>query len=72
MRTFLKRLHYTFLTSHEHVKPMLGGEGWQIISANTFISFVDDLFIYGVTVALSNFKACTTVLWIASKEKMGE
>ncbi len=61
--TFLKRLQYTFLKAHTHVKPTIEGEGWQVIHANALISFVDDLFVYGVGTAWHNLKATVRQLW---------
>ena len=72
---YLKRLHYTFLKSHTHVKPALGGDeydGWQVVNANVLISFVDDLFVYGIGVAVGNFRAGVRQLWRASEGKGGD
>lgn len=70
--TFLKRIHYTFLKAHTHVKPALGdGDGWQVIHDNVLISFVDDVIVYGIGTAVGNFRAGVRQLWRASEDKVG-
>jgi len=71
MTTFLKRMYYTFLMAHTHVKPTLEGKGWQVIHANVFISFVDDAFVYSVSTAWHNFKVTVGQLWGTSAGEMG-
>lgn len=63
---FLKRLYFTFLKSHTHVKPTLEGEGWQVIHDNVLVSFADDVIVYGIGTAWHNLKAGARMLWAAS------
>ena len=70
MVAFLKRVHHTFLKAHPHVKPALGGdeyEGWQVVNANVFVQFADDMIVYGIGTAGHNFKVTVSELWGSSK-----
>lgn len=70
---FFKRLHYTFLKRHAHSKPQLGGgyDDWTVVNDNVLISFVDDLFVYGIGTAVHNFRVGVGMLWRASGDKIG-
>lgn len=65
LKMTVRRLHYTFIKRHAHVRPVHGlpAESWQVNYQSVFEALVHDLTMFGPVAAVENFVVMVRQAW---------